>query len=93
MLLKDGINFTFSFKSAMTNHSNKEEHQPAPNPNAAQSGNASNPSPQTEPSPMGEQLISAQGEKYLREVANIEDYPDAQDQQKMDESREQNKPQ
>lgn len=76
----------------MANHSNKEGHQPAENPNAAQTGNASNPTPQEDNSPASEQLIPAQGEKYLREVANIEDYPDPQDQEELDESFNRDKP-
>ena len=47
-------------------------------------GNASNPRPDSIPS-TGNQLIPEQGETYLREVANIEDVPDARDQQEMDE--------
>ena len=47
-------------------------------------GNASNPSPQPN-TPTGEnQLLDKGAEKYIREVANIEDVPDAQDQQDMD---------
>jgi hypothetical protein len=49
-------------------------------------GNASNPAPDDDslsPSP-GNQLLDEKAEKYLREVASIEDVPDAQDQQEMD---------
>jgi hypothetical protein len=53
---------------------------------AADTGNASNPSPDTEPQKEGGQLLDKKAEKYLREVANIEDLPDAQDQQDMDET-------
>lgn len=51
-------------------------------------GNASNPSPQEGnfASPEGSQLLNEKAEKYLREVASIEDVPDAQDQQDMDET-------
>ncbi|HEV7331692.1 MAG TPA: hypothetical protein VGN63_11690 [Flavisolibacter sp.] len=51
-------------------------------------GNASNPAPDDDslaPSP-GSQLLDEKAEKYLREVASIEDVPDAQDQQQMDEA-------
>ena len=50
-------------------------------------GNASNPAPDDDslsPSP-GSQLLDEKAEKYLREVASIEDVPDAQDQKEMDE--------
>jgi hypothetical protein len=52
----------------------------------ADTGNASNPSPDNEPQKEGGQLLDNKAEKYLREVANIEDLPDAQDQQDMDET-------
>lgn len=51
-------------------------------------GNASNPAPDEsslQDSP-GNQLLDEKAEKYLREVASIEDVPDAQDQQEMDKS-------
>jgi hypothetical protein len=51
-------------------------------------GNASNPAPDDDilsPSP-GSQLLDEKAEKYLREVASIEDVPDAQDQKEMDET-------
>jgi len=50
-------------------------------------GNASNPSPynkEMEPA-NNNQLLSGKAEKYLRESGNIEDEPDAQDQQEADE--------
>jgi hypothetical protein len=49
-------------------------------------GNASNPAPGDDSfSPLpGSQLLDEKAEKYLREVASIEDVPDAQDQQEMD---------
>jgi hypothetical protein len=52
----------------------------------AETGNASNPSPGgTEGDGAGEnQILNDKAEKYLREVASIEDEPDAQDQQDMD---------
>ena len=55
---------------------------------AANIGNASNPGPDAsslQDSP-GNQLLDEKAEKYLREVASIEDVPDAQDQQQMDET-------
>jgi hypothetical protein len=52
---------------------------------AADTGNASNPSPDNAQQKEGEQLLNNKAEKYLREAANIEDLPDAQDQQDMDE--------
>lgn len=53
----------------------------------AATGNASNPSPQNDSlmPPDKSQWLDEKAEKYLREVANIEDEPDAQDQQDMDE--------
>lgn len=55
--------------------------------NEADSGNASNPSPhdnKMEPA-SDNQLLNDKAEKYLREAGNIEDYPDAQDQQDAEE--------
>ena len=52
----------------------------------ADSGNASNLSPHTGTQPAGNQLLDARAEKYLREVASPEDYPDAEDEQDMDET-------
>jgi hypothetical protein len=49
------------------------------NRNAPGTGNASNPSPDNQLKPQANQLIDEKGEKYLREVASIEDLPDAQD--------------
>ena len=53
---------------------------------AAGTGNASNPPEKDETfeTDSSSQLIDERGEKYLREIASIEDYPDAQDQQDMD---------
>ncbi|HVK97867.1 MAG TPA: hypothetical protein VM368_08620, partial [Flavisolibacter sp.] len=51
----------------------------------ADSGNASNPSPDSDhDTSNNNQLIDEKGEKYLREVASIEDYPDPQDDKDMD---------
>lgn len=54
----------------------------------AGTGNASNPSPHEDSlTPAeGSGLLDKKAEKYLREVASIEDVPDAQDQQEMDEA-------
>ena len=50
-------------------------------------GNASNPSPHDEEAgPAGNQLLDERAEKYLRESANIEDVPDAEDQQEADDT-------
>lgn len=50
-------------------------------------GNASNPSPHSGnlEAVNNDQLLNEKAEKYLRESANIEDQPDAQDQQEADE--------
>ena len=53
--------------------------------NAADTGNASNPTPHHEPV-SNKQLLNEKAEKYLRESANIEDMPDAQEQQEADET-------
>jgi hypothetical protein len=52
----------------------------------AETGNASNPSPQNpDLEPAGNnQLLDERAEKYLREVASPEDYPDEQDWQDAD---------
>jgi hypothetical protein len=53
---------------------------------AADTGNASNPSPHKNKMPASDdQLLNEKAEKYLRESANIEDEPDAQDQAEADE--------
>lgn len=52
---------------------------------AADTGNASNPTPRNEEMEPGKnQLLDERAEKYLREVSSPEDYPDAQDTQEMD---------
>lgn len=53
----------------------------------ANTGNASNPSPQDDgrtASP-GSRLLNEKAEKYLREAGNIEDMPDAQERTELDE--------
>lgn len=60
---------------------------------AAGTGNASNPPLKDgafEPA-NNNQLIDERGEKYLREVASMEDYPDAQDDQEIDRAIEEGK--
>lgn len=54
----------------------------------AETGNASNPSPHNEKMEPANnnQLLNEKAEKYLRESASIEDYPDAQDQSEADET-------
>lgn len=49
----------------------------------AETGNASNPSPHTtDLEPLNDnRLLSKDAEKYLREAGNIEDMPDAQDEE------------
>ena len=53
---------------------------------AADYGNASNPSPHNDDGPAENQLLDKKAEKYLREVASIEDVPDAEDQQEMEDT-------
>ena len=55
-------------------------------------GNASNPAPNEDAgAPGGNQLIDEKGEKYLREVASPEDYPDEQDWEEANKTIEQEK--
>jgi hypothetical protein len=52
----------------------------------ADTGNASNPPGHDKNrEPAKNQLLNEKAEKYIREVANIEDVPDAQEQQDADE--------
>lgn len=70
--------------STMPNPSQPEENKLP----TTSTGNASNPplkDERFEPA-HNNQLIDERGEKYLREAANIEDYPDAQDDQDMTET-------
>ncbi len=55
-------------------------------------GNASNPSPNDESlqPESANQLFDKKAEKYLREVANIEDVPDAEEQQEAEEEMNKN---
>ena len=55
----------------------------------AQTGNASNPLPQPNDQQSFDnqnQLLDKKAEKYLREVANIEDVPDPEEQQQADDT-------
>lgn len=68
----------------MTTVPNSE--QPEENkPPTTSTGNASNPPLKDErfEPVQNNQLINERGEKYLRETASLEDYPDAQDDQDM----------
>ncbi|HEX6334394.1 MAG TPA: hypothetical protein VFZ78_09215 [Flavisolibacter sp.] len=68
---------------------NKDNEQESRMP-AAPTGNASNPSPAELPQEQDNQVLHKNAEKYLRETGNIEDIPDARDQQQADnESRNQ----
>ena len=60
---------------------NKDKSQEPANPNPANTGNASNPSPQDDRfTPAGgNQLLDEKAEKYIRESGNIEDMPDAEE--------------
>lgn len=60
--------------------------QPANGQKTPETGNASNPAPTSDANPPTEQLLSEKAEKYLREVASIEDLPDPQDQAEMDQT-------
>lgn len=70
----------------MATDSNKQG--PQGNPAPAETGNASNPTPGVAngDSLHDNRLLSGEAEKYLREVASIEDVPDPQDQQEMDDT-------
>ena len=66
----------------------KENNKPSQTFEKAETGNASNPSPKNiNVQPVNRnQLFDEKAEKYLRESANIEDEPDAQDQEEADEA-------
>jgi hypothetical protein len=69
------------------NPENNDINKKPENFSEAPTGNASNPSPQNnELGSPGNQLLDDKAEKYLREVASIEDVPDAQDQQEMEDT-------
>ena len=55
----------------------------------AETGNASNPSPNSndlQPAD-GPRLFDKKAEKYLRESGNIEDVPDAEERQELDDDK------
>lgn len=56
-------------------------------PKTGRTGNASNPTPEPEVAAKENQLIDKKGEKYLRESGNIEDYPDAEDEEQAEKDR------
>ena len=53
--------------------------------NKPDTGNASNPTPHHEPV-SNKQLLDEKAETYLRESGNIEDMPDAQEQQEAEDA-------
>ena len=67
----------------MANQENKSA-KPETKMPPAPTGNASNPSPQSGIPDNKNQLIDKKGEKYLRESGNIEDMPDAIDEQEAE---------
>jgi hypothetical protein len=76
----------------LSHPSNQPEDQSAPKTYSGSTGNASNPNPNDGLDPYNDnQLLDSKAEKYIREVASIEDVPDAQDQQEMDELIEEEK--
>ena len=54
----------------------------------ANTGNASNPLPTDLQTNNTNQLLDKKAEKYLRESGNVEDMPDAEDEQEMNDDRE-----
>ena len=70
----------------MSNKANNSEKPANVKSTEAPSGNASNPSSNTQAieSAGGKPLLDKKAEKYLRESGNIEDMPDAEDQQDID---------
>ena len=71
----------------------KQQQTGSETPSSVNIGNASNPSSRPDSlEPTGDsQFLSEGAEKYLREVASVEDYPDAHDQQQMDDAIEEDK--
>ena len=65
---------------------NKPTHKEEGKLPPAETGNASNPSPNNDELEYNgtNQLLDKKAEKYLRESANIEDTPDAQEQQEAE---------
>lgn len=54
--------------------------------NSPDSGNASNPTPRDTGFENDNQLLNKEADKYIREVANIEDLPDGTDQEELDDT-------
>lgn len=77
-----------------TNPNNMPQRPDADAMPLAETGNASNPSPQTgEGEPLSDNaILTAGAEKYLREGGNVEDMPDAQDEADADEAMTQQVP-
>jgi hypothetical protein len=67
------------------NDKSKQEQHPEDN-TAINTGNASNPEPAIA-AKKPNQLLHKKAEKYLRESGNIEDYPDAQDEEEAEEQK------
>ena len=63
-----------------------DKQQPIKQQPAVNIGNASNPSADPDATKLaGEnQVLPQEAEKYLREVASVEDYPDARDDEEME---------
>ena len=83
-----GIVFTTVFKKHNMGI-DQNIHQPDDN-NAVNIGNASNPSPnqdELQPS-LQKQVLPEVAEKYLREAASVEDYPDAKDGDELEKMKE-----
>ncbi len=59
------------------------EKNPLNDPSRAQTGNASNPSPDGN-QPSSNQLLDEKADTYIREAGNIEDLPDAKEQEDME---------
>lgn len=57
---------------------------------AADTGNASNPTPHKDIQPDDHQLLNEKAETYLREAGNIEDMPDPQEELEAEETEEEN---
>ena len=70
------------------NEDEKSKQSEAGNKPWAATGNASNPTSNGMEPDNSNQLLDQKAEKYLREVASIEDVPDAEDQKDMDETLE-----
>lgn len=78
---------------SVNNNAGSNPDHPSKRPPAG-TGNASNPSPRDEgmEPARSNQLLDEKAEKYLREVASIEDVPDAQEEQEADRTLEDGEP-